>query len=72
MHTIIIHIARGLGLTDPSGPWYLFWSGIGSDIGELTIVAAVLHHLTNTKKHNESLKRHLDRKFANLTDDETT
>jgi hypothetical protein len=42
-----------LGLTTASGPWYSFWSGIGSDFGELTIVAAVVglyrHHNCHEK-----------------------
>lgn len=25
-----------------SGPWYAFWSGTGSDIGEITIVGGVV------------------------------
>jgi len=38
-------LARMLGLDDPSGPWYLWWSGLGSDLGELTIIAVIYHHL---------------------------
>jgi hypothetical protein len=29
------------GLTDLTGPYYGFWSGIGSDLAELTLVGAV-------------------------------
>lgn len=28
----MITLVTVLGLTDPSGPWYLFWSGIGADL----------------------------------------
>ena len=31
-----------LGIHDLSGPYYGFWSGFGSDLGELTIVAAIV------------------------------
>lgn len=30
------------GADNVSGPWYGFWSGFGSDIGEVTLIAAVL------------------------------
>ena len=36
---------RMLGLDDPGSSWYLFWSGLGSDLGELAIVATLFHHL---------------------------
>lgn len=39
-----------LGLDNPGGPWYLFWSGI---FGDLTIFAAVLAHYF---KHNCHVK----------------
>jgi hypothetical protein len=35
-------LAHYLGLNDPSGPIYLFWSGFGSDLGEVTLVAALV------------------------------
>ena len=31
-----------LGIDDPAGRWYAWWSGIGSDFGEVTIVGAIL------------------------------
>lgn len=43
-HWIEIHT----GTVNESGPYYGFWSGFGSDLGELTIVAGILaayrHH----------------------------
>jgi hypothetical protein len=30
-----------LGLDDPGSPWYLFWSGLGSDIGEIAILFGI-------------------------------
>jgi hypothetical protein len=30
------------GSDNPSGPWYGFWSGFGSDLGEVTLIGAVL------------------------------
>lgn len=36
-----------------NGSHYLFWSGVGSDISELTIVAALITLIgTNLRKHN--------------------
>jgi hypothetical protein len=34
-------LAVHTGLDDLSGPWYGFWSGIGSDLGELALIGAV-------------------------------
>jgi hypothetical protein len=30
------------GTSDTSGKWYGFWSGFGSDLGELTLITAVI------------------------------
>lgn len=38
-------LAHVLGLDDPTGRWYLWWSGPGADLGELAIVAVIWHHL---------------------------
>ena len=38
-------LAHVLGLDNGSGRWYLWWSGFGSDLGELTIVLVIYHHL---------------------------
>lgn len=35
-------ISHWLGLDNASGHWYLFWSGVGSDISELAIVGALV------------------------------
>lgn len=34
----LVHL---LGLDDPSGHWYMWWSGPGSDLGELAILGAL-------------------------------
>jgi hypothetical protein len=34
-------LATHTGTDDLSGPWYGFWSGIGSDLAELTLIGAV-------------------------------
>jgi hypothetical protein len=34
----LLHVA---GITNLSGHWYGFWSGIGSDLGELAIVGGL-------------------------------
>lgn len=46
MHLLL----RILGVDDPSGPWYGFWSGFGSDLGEFALVATVWHHLNCHEK----------------------
>lgn len=42
----LLHV---LGVDDVSGRWYGFWSGAGSDIGELALIGAVLGMF---RKHN--------------------
>ena len=36
------HVLNVLGVTNPSGRWYAWWSGAGSDLGELAIVGGLL------------------------------
>ena len=38
----LLHV---LGIDSASGPWYAFWSGFGSDLGELAIVGAIVRHV---------------------------
>lgn len=40
--TVLHWLAHFFGLTNLSGPQYGFWSGIGSDVGEVTIFGAVV------------------------------
>lgn len=42
-------LAHVLGLDDASGGWYLWWSGTGSDLGEVAIAGAVL---ATVRRHN--------------------
>ena len=44
--TQILHM---LGVDDVSGRWYGFWSGFGSDIGELAIIGGLI---TIARHHN--------------------
>lgn len=41
------------GIDDTTGAWYAFWSGFGSDLGEVTLVVAVIawyrHHTCHVK-----------------------
>jgi hypothetical protein len=39
---LLLHI---LGLDDASGRWYLWWSGVGADLGMLSAVYAVVRRL---------------------------
>ena len=48
--SIVWHgLAVFFGLTNPAGHAYAFWSGIGSDIGELTIIGGMI---AIYRKHN--------------------
>lgn len=38
-------LAHVMGLDDASGGWYLFWSGIGADLGMFVAVGAFLRHV---------------------------
>ncbi len=38
LHWLAVHT----GVDNESGPWYAFWSGFGSDLGEVTIVVAII------------------------------
>jgi hypothetical protein len=45
----VLGFLHTFGIDDTSGRWYAFWSGAGSDIGELAIIGALLGLL---RKHN--------------------
>jgi hypothetical protein len=45
LHWLAVHT----GTIDEPGPYYGFWSGFGSDLGELALLAAVA---TFWRKHN--------------------
>ncbi len=47
-------LAHILGLDNGSGYWYLFWSGIGSDITEFAVIGALFGML---RKHNCHIRR---------------
>ncbi len=51
-------LAHILGLDSASGPWYLWWSGAGSDLGELTILVVVWRHLNCHEPGCWRLARH--------------
>lgn len=36
LHWLWVHTGTG----DEAGPWYAFWSGFGSDLGEVTLAGA--------------------------------
>lgn len=44
----LVHV---LGLDDASGGWYLWWSGIASDLPELAVLGAVAAHLRRINCH---------------------
>lgn len=47
----LLHV---MGVDNVSGPWYGFWSGFGSDIGELAIVGSLL---AVVRRHNCHVRR---------------
>jgi hypothetical protein len=40
MSAFVSGLLQFMGVDNLSGPWYGFWSGIGSDIGEVTLIGA--------------------------------
>ena len=47
-------LLRVLGIDDVSGPWYAFWSGFGSDLGELAIIGGMV---TIARRHKCEVHR---------------
>lgn len=56
-----------LGLDDPGSPFYLFWSGIGSDVAKFTIAGAVIHGWWLHRRHH--MKYHHDDKEKSDAED---
>ncbi len=50
---VIPWLAHIFGLDSGSGEWYLFWSGVGSDITELAILGGIV---SIYRKHNCGVK----------------
>lgn len=42
MHAVLQWLLHYTGSDNVSGPWYGFWSGFGSDLGEITLLGAIL------------------------------
>lgn len=65
-------IQHWLGLENANDPIYLFWSGVG---GYAIAIASGIVGFFKLKKqrnhHHEQLKRHIDYRFAKLTDEKT-
>ena len=47
-------LLHALGIDNTSGRWYAFWSGFGSDLGELAIVGGLL---AVVRRHNCEVHR---------------
>jgi hypothetical protein len=43
------------GTSDEQGPWYAFWSGFGSDIGEITIAGALIDMARRAVVHHREV-----------------
>ena len=44
----LVHV---LGIDNPSGRWYGFWSGFGSDIGQVVIIGGLITIVRRHKCH---------------------
>lgn len=57
-------LAHVLGLDNAAGGWYLFWSGFGSDLTELILLAAAIKGFfvlrTQRLLHHKQLMNKLD------------
>lgn len=47
---LLAHVA---GLDDPTGAWYLFWSGIGSDLSRIVAALLVIGPFAWLYKHHQ-------------------
>lgn len=56
LHWLIVYA----GLSSPSSPWYLFWSGIGADwtrvFSSLAILGGVTKVIQQRAKHHSEIK----------------
>jgi hypothetical protein len=52
---IILHI---LGLDNSNSMWYLWWSGFGADLGELTVIVIIWRHFNCHEPRCKGLARH--------------
>lgn len=62
MH-LLLHV---LGLDDASGRWYLWWSGIGADLGYLAVVGGLYRRHNCEIKGCPRLGRHITAAGAHL------
>lgn len=64
-----------LGLENSNATSYLFWSGFGSDIGEITLIGALFRIAYKAKqqreRHHQQLKNHIDYKLSKLTEEDS-
>lgn len=45
------------GIDNPAGPWYAFWSGFGSDLGEVTLIGGIGIYLRHHNCHTHGCWR---------------
>lgn len=68
----MLWLAHFLGFDDSGGGWYLWWSGFGSDLGELAIVGGLIglmrkhqcevHHCWRLGRHTTAGQHHVCRR----------
>lgn len=58
MTHLVTHV---LGLDDPSGAWYLWWSGFGADLGIIGALAGLYRRHTCEIHHCYRIGRHATR-----------
>jgi hypothetical protein len=53
IHALFNWFEHAIGMTNGSGPEYLFWSGFGSDLGEFALIGTIIGCLAHWYKSHE-------------------
>ena len=56
-HPILVHLSQETGTSNASSRAYDFWSGFGSDIGELAILGGMIQFARRANCHNHGCFR---------------
>lgn len=64
MHGLLLWLSHTTGLDDINGTSYAFWSGIGSDLGELTILGFIINWYHKHREHMKIHREHMERMEA--------
>lgn len=64
MHGLLLWLSHTTGLDNINGASYAFWSGIGSDLGELTILGFIINWYRKHREHMKVHREHMERMEA--------